>query len=294
MFFVLFFSFLSFCSATILPPGFVVRQFGHTRDKVSSMKIEQKIALGQESETFNETIYFLKPSYLKTTVEKNGESVTLTRRGSECEIATSSKKVSGVSCSGIKSNFYYNLLLPYGSVIDYLKSLNINTREGLVSIKKTPEGEYLSSEDTIIFKDDQTPIFIIGLDKNLYKAAVEESRSSKDMLKTILDNIKEKSPQLWANKNDFTPRRVYGKKNSGDTVEITLSSYIKDASEVLFPGRIELYVNAQEKVSYSVKSFETNVQLTESLFKSTAQQGVDISSLSETKKKLVEYLRDYR
>jgi len=290
----LFFSLLSFCSATILPPGFVVRQFGHTRDKVSSTKIEQKISLGQESDKFDETIYFSKPSSLKVVVEKDGESVSLIRKGTECEISTSGKKVSGVSCSGIKSNFYYNLLLPYGSVIDYLKSLNINTREGIVSIKKTPEGEYLSSEDTILFKDDQTPIFIIGLNKNLYKAAIEESRSSKDMLKTVLDDIKEKSPQLWVNKNDFTPRRVYGKKSSGDTVEILLSSYIKDASEIPFPGRIELYVNAQEKVSYAVKSFETNIQLTESLFKNSAQQGANISSLSETKKKLVEYLRDYR
>lgn len=290
----LFLSLVSLCSATTLPPGFVVRQFGHTRDKVTSMKIEQKTALGQDGETFNETIYFLKPSSFKVIVEKGGESATLVRKGSECELSSSGKRISGVSCGGIKSNFYYNILLPYGSALDYFRSLNIDTKDGLVSIKKTEEGEYISPDNTIIFRDDKTPMFIVGLDRNIYTTAVEDSRSEKEMLQSTLQSIKEKSPQIWVNKSDFTPLRVYGKKNSGDTIEILLSSYIKDANEVPFPGKVALYINGQEKASYLTKSFESNPQITESLFGTSTQQATDISALSENKKKLVEYLRDYR
>jgi len=128
----------------------------------------------------------------------------------------------------------------------------------------------------------------------MYSAAVEELRSEKDMTSSILDNIKRKKPQIWLDKSDFSPLRIYGSKNSGDTVEIILSSYIKDAAEVPFPSKITLLVNDLEKASYSVRSFETGVKLNESFFGLQAQQGTDISSLSENKKKLIEYLKDYR
>ena len=293
---ILFSILFSVCSATILPPGFIVRQFGHTRDKVSNMKVEQKAVVGEDGYTFNETIYFLKPSYFKVVVEKDGDTATLIRNASGCEFVVAGKKVSGVSCSGIKSNFYYNLLLPYGSLLDYIRGLNINAKDGFVSIKKTEAGEYIIPEDVLLFKYDKNPIFVIGLDKGTYKTAVDESRKDKDLLQTILEDIKEKYPQIWLNKNDFTPIRIYGKKNSGDAVEIVLSSYIKDANEVPFPGKITLYINKQEKVSYSVKAFESNAQFGDSVFvnSTTGQQPADISSLTENKKKLVEYLRDYR
>ncbi len=290
----IFLTILTSINAGILPPGFVVRQFGHTRDKVDSIKVEERVVFGEDAFSLNETIYFLRPNYFKITAERSGELVTLTRKGSECEFSTAGKRISGINCSGLKSNFYYNILFPYGSEIDYFKSLNIDTKEGLVSIRKTQDGEYTVPEGTLIVRNDRSPMFVVGIDRTMYSAAVEELRSEKDMTSSILDNIKRKKPQIWLDKSDFSPLRIYGSKNSGDTVEIILSSYIKDAAEVPFPSKITLLVNDLEKASYSVRSFETGVKLNESFFGLQAQQGTDISSLSENKKKLIEYLKDYR
>jgi hypothetical protein len=280
-------------SAGVLPPGFSVRQFGHTRDKVSSMKIEQKVALGDNSFSFNESIFFSKPSNIKVVVERSGDVVTLLRRGSDCEISISGKKING-PCSSIRSNFYYNILTGLANPIDYYKSLNIDIKEGFVSIKRTDEGTYVPVEDTLLLKSNNTPIFIIGVDKSTYRAAVEDTKNGEDLLSSVLDNIKTKAPQIWLDKVDFCPIRIYGKKNSGDKIEILLSSYIKDASEIPFPSKIALFVNDIEKVSYLVKAFETGVKLSEDVFQKQGQQAIDIASLTDNKKKLVEYLLDYR
>lgn len=294
MFQILFLTIFTSLSAGLLPPGFVVRQFGHTRDKVSSVKIEERVVFGEDAVTLNETIYFLKPNYFKVTAERSGESVTLIRKGSECEFSSSGRKITGASCSGLKSNFYYNLLLPYGSELDYFKSLNIDTRDGFVSIRKNESGEYVIPDGVIMAKDGKTLIFIVGLDNKDYNTALEESKSEKDVLAAILDNIKERSPQIWFDKTNFFPLRVYGKKNGGDKVEILFSSYLKDALEFPFPSKVTLLVNDKEKASYSVRSFESGVKLSDSFFVQNSQQGVDISSLSDNKKKLIEYLQDYR
>lgn len=44
----------------------------------------------------------------------------------------------------------------------------------------------------LLFKYDKNPIFVIGLDKGTYKTAADESRKDKDLLQTILEDIKEK------------------------------------------------------------------------------------------------------
>ncbi|HOW17274.1 MAG TPA: hypothetical protein PK443_06125, partial [bacterium] len=149
------------------------------------MKIEQKVALGENDFSFNESIFFSKPSNIKVVVERSGDVVTLLRRGSDCEISTSGKKINS-PCSSIRSNFYYNILTGLANPIDYYRSLNIDVKEGFVSIKKTDEGAYVPVEDTLLLKSNNTPIFIIGVDKSSYKAAVEDTKSGEDLLTSVL------------------------------------------------------------------------------------------------------------
>ena len=85
--FILFFTLISFgAQALMLPPGFVVRQFGHTRDKLVTAKIERKVSY-QDNVNFNETILFKAPNKYKIVVSNSTSNITFIRNGDKC-IAT--------------------------------------------------------------------------------------------------------------------------------------------------------------------------------------------------------------
>lgn len=287
---------MSFCAqALMLPPGFVVRQFGHTRDKLTTAKIEQKVAY-KDDVNFNESIFFKAPNKYKVTISSNNINVTFIRNGDKC-IAVSSQKRIELLCTPLQNLFYNNLLLSNNDgFISFLKKLKINPREGSVSVKKSEDDSYVKPEGIALVNYNSKPMYIIGLSDGLYKDTVS-SVSGKPALSTVLvEELKYKAPQLWVDKSNFWPLRVFGQNDNGD-FDITLSSYITDGNEVPFPKSILLSVNDKKELSINVSVFESGVDIKEELFAMNALNklpSIKQDQLDGNIAKIVEYLREYR
>ncbi|MFH1223218.1 MAG: hypothetical protein V1647_02610 [Pseudomonadota bacterium] len=274
-------------SAAVLPPGFVIRQFPHTRDKVTSMKIEENVSYGGTS--FKETIWYKTPGKLRVVLDLVGDGVTFIRNGSECVLLSGGKRIKFDACPSVNTNFYYNLLTPYGNYIEYIKTLSINAMEGAVSIKKMDDGTYSKSEGVYLARLDKKPIYIIGITDGVYKSAAS------DGVDMIASNLKDKGPQVWLSGENFYPIRVFGSNG----VEIKLGGYVSDGNEVPFPHSISFISGGETKVSYGVTAFETETDLNDELFdvkgakkKSTAF--LEDQNISEIKKKLIGYVKEFR
>jgi len=291
--FILIFTLMSFCAqALMLPPGFVVRQFGHTRDKLETAKIEQRISYKNEI-SFNETILFKAPNKYKIIVSNNSGSVTFVRSGDKC-VAVSSQKRIEVLCEPLKALFYHNILLSSNNgLIEFLKQLNINPREGNISIKKDENDSYVKPEGIIFANYNNKPMYIIGVSDGLYKSAVNTVSGKPGLSTALVDEIKYKVPQVWIDKNNFWLLRVFGQ----DDFEATFGSYITDGNEVPFPKSISLSKKGNNVFSAAVSIFESGVEIKEDVFVMDAFKklpSVKQEQLEGNIAKMVEYLGEYR
>jgi len=277
--------------AIILPPGFVVRSFAHTRDKVTTMKVEQKVSY-DDGLNFKETFWYKSPGKIRVVLDDGTDSLTFIRSGNDCVVVSAGKRIKLGSCPTIATNFYYNLLAPYGNLTEYVKRLKIDPREGMVTIKKNDDGTYINPEGIYLARLDKKPVYIVGVTEGVYKSSCSDGSDS------ILLNIKEKTPQMWIDAKNFYPLRIFGEEN-GAKVEINMGSYISDGNEVPFPHAIELMNNGISKVNYNVNTFETELTLNDELFDvaGTRKKNVgvlDEQSMGAGKKKLVEYIKEFR
>ena len=295
--FITFFTVFSFCAeALMLPPGFVVRQFGHTRDKLSTAKIEQKVSYN-DGTTFNETILFKAPNKYKVILSNSNGNVTFIRSGEKCAAVSSQKKVE-MSCSPLAGLFYHNLLLSTNDpMIAYLKLLKITPREGIVSLKKNEEnGAYVKPEGIVLVDYNNKPIYLIGVTDSLYKSTVSSVSGKSDINTALVDELKYKVPQLWMDKDDFLPIRVFGQYNGND-LELSLGSYIQDGNEVPFPKAVSLSLKGKKVVSFNVSVFESGVDIKDDIFAMDGfkkLQMVTQTELPEGKSKMIDYLKEYR
>ena len=290
--FILIFTIFSFCAeALMLPPGFVVRQFGHTRDKLSTAKIEQKVVYGDNA--FKETLWFKSPDKIRAVVSKDNDTVTLVRNGNRCAVASSSKRME-IECAPITTLFYYNLLLSNNdAMIAYIKYMKINPRDAVVSVKQAEEGSYIKPEGIVLVNYNKKPMYIIGVSDSLYKSSVDLVLGKNDLNTELVNDLKYKTSQLWMDKSNFWPLRVY---NGSDT-DIILSNYITDGNEVPFPKAISIMNNDKNVLSYGVSIFETGVEIKDDMFAIDALKRLPLSKaeeLSDNKNKMLEYLREYR
>lgn len=295
--FIILFTVFSFCAeALVLPPGFVVRQFGHTRDKLSTAKIEQKVSYS-DGTVFNETILFKAPNKYKAVLTGSNGNVTFIRSGEKCVAVSSQKKIE-MPCAPLASLFYHNLLLSTNEpMIAYLKLLKITPREGSVSVKRNEgNGAYLKPEGILLIDYNNKPMYLIGVEDSLYKSTVSSVSGKNDINTALVDELKYKVPQLWMDKDEFLPIRVFGQYN-GDDLELLLGSYIQDGNEVPFPKMIALSLKGKNVVSFNVSVFESGVDIKDDIFAmegfkklQTAKQ----TELQEGKSKMIDYLKEYR
>jgi outer membrane lipoprotein-sorting protein len=295
--FIIFFTIFSFCAeALMLPPGFVVRQFGHTRDKLSTAKIEQKVSY-TDGDTFNETILFKAPNKYKVVLSGSNGNVTFVRNGEKCVAVSSQRKIE-MPCAPLSSLFYHNLLLSTNEpMIAYLKLLKITPREGIVSIKKDEtNGTYAKPEGIELIDYNNKPIYLIGVTDGLYKSSVSSVVGKSDINSALIDELKYKTAQLWMDKDDFVPLRVFGQYNSGD-LELMFGSYIKDGNDVPFPKSISLSLKGKNEVTFNVSVFESGVEVKDDAFVLEGfkkLQALKQDELPEGKSKMIDYLKEYR
>ncbi len=280
----------------MLPPGFVIRQFGHTRDKLSTARIEQKISYA-DGTTFNETILFKAPNKYRVVISGNSGTVTFVRNGEKC-IAVSSQKQLELQCRPLSSLFYHNLLLSNNELlIPYLKSLNITLREGVISIQKKEEnGTYVKPDGIVMVDYKNKPVYLIGITDSLYKSAVSAVSGKNEINDAVIEELKYTAPQIWMEKNEFLPLRVFGKHN-GDDLDISLTSYIKDGNEVPFPKSILLSSKDKGAPSFNVNIFESGVDIKDDVFTIDGLKKLQLekqAEFSDTKNKIVGFLREYR
>lgn len=295
--FIILFTVFSFCAeALTLPPGFVIRQFGHTRDKLSTAKIEQKVSY-TDGTTFNETILFKAPSKYKVVLSGSNGNVTFIRNGEKCVAVSSQKKVE-MSCAPLSSLFYHNLLLSTNEpMIAYLKLLKITPREGIVSIKKDESnGTYAKPEGIELVDYNNKPIYLIGVGDSLYKSSVSSVSGKSDINSALIEELKYKIPQLWMDKDDFVPIRVFGQYNGGD-LELMLGSYIKDGNDVPFPKSISLSLKGKNEVAFNVSVFESGIEVKDDTFSMEGFKklpAIKQGELPEGKNKMIDHLKEYR
>lgn len=294
--FILFFTLISFCAqALMLPPGFVVRQFGHTRDKLATAKIEQKVSYKGDL-SFNEVLLFKAPNKYKTTISNSSGSIVFVRNGDKC-VATSSQKRIELLCEPFKSLFYPNILLSTNdSLIEFLKQLKINPREGSISVKKSEDGAYVKPEGIVLVNYNSKPMYIIGVSDGTYKESVGAASGKPNLSTALVDEIKYKSPQMWVDKNNFCPIRVFGQNINGD-FDLSLGSYITDGNEVPFPKSVSLSIKGNKEFSTSVSIFESGVDIKDDTFAMDAFKklpSIKQEQLEGNIAKMFEYLRDYR
>ena len=141
-------------NAAMLPAGFILREFQATKANVLTMKIEDRVVYSDT--TFNETIWFKNPDKLKIYVEKDGEGILLIRSGQKCSIVTSSSRIVNQELckKNISKNFYYDVLMPYGNFITYLRSIGVKASYEEVEIKKIKD-EYVRPRDVFISMYDK-------------------------------------------------------------------------------------------------------------------------------------------
>jgi len=293
---ILFFTLMSFCAqAVVLPPGFVIRQFGHTRDKLATAKIEQKVTY-KDNTTFNETVLFKAAGKYKIVVSNNSGSVTFIRNGDKC-VAVSSQKRIELLCAPIKTIFYYNLLLSNNEgFIAFLKQLKIDPREGSVSVKSNDDGSYLESEGTALVNYNNKPMYVIGVSDGVYRAAVKAVSGKTNMSTALVDELKYRSPQVWMDNDNFWLLRVFGQDFTGD-LDIMLGSYITDGNEVPFPKSISVSVKGNKELTAAVSTFESGVNIKDENFAIDAFKKLPMikqEQLEGNLAKMVEYLREYR
>ena len=288
-------------NAAILPPGFILREFQGTKANVLTMKIEERVVYSGTS--FNETIWFKGPDKLKIYVEKDGEGLIFIRNGQKCSVMTSSSRIieQDLCKKNISNNFYYDVLMPYGNFMTYLKSIGIKTAYEEVEIQKV-KTEYVKPKDVFISMYDKEPIYVLGVDEDAYKSALSDAKNDKkNVLERALYNVKEKAPQVWMQTATNYPVRIYGKTSEGDKpIEILLSSYSTDGNDFPFPTSVKMNVEGVNTVSYGVKSAETNVGvIDEQIFNISGYatkfpKTIEESSLTGNKKILLNYLKEYR
>lgn len=293
--FIFFFTLISFCAqALMLPPGFVVRQFGHTRDKLTTAKIEQKVSYGDLS--FNEVFLFKAPNKYKTVISNSSGSITFVRTGDKC-VAMSSQKRIDLLCEPFKALFYPNVLLSTNdNFIEFLKQLKINPREGAVSVKKSEDDTYIKPEGIVLVNYNSKPMYIVGVSDGLYKEAVNATSGKPNLSAALVDEIKYRSPQMWVDKSTFCPIRVFGQNTEGD-FDLTLGSYITDGNEVPFPKSMSLSVKGNKEFSTSVSIFESGVEIKDDTFAMDAIKKLPLikqEQLEANIAKMFEYLRNYR
>ncbi len=295
--FIFFFTLISFCAqALMLPPGFVVRQFGHTRDRLTTAKIEQKVSY-KEDLNFNEVFLYKAPNKYKTVISNSSGSITFVRNGDKC-IAVSSQKRIELLCEPFKALFYPNILLSTNdNLIEFLKQLKINPREGSISIKKNEEDDaYVKAEGIVLVNYNSKPMYLIGVSDGLYKEAVSAASKKPNLSTALVDEIKYKSPQMWVDKNSFCPLRVFGQNINGD-FDLSLGSYITDGNEVPFPKSLSLSIKGDQELSAAVSIFESGVEIKDDMFAMDAFKKLPLikqEQLEGNIAKMFEYLRNYR
>jgi hypothetical protein len=290
----------SVCNASVLPPGFIVRQFQSTRANVSTMKIEQRVVYS--GITFNETMWFKGPDKFKAYVEKDGEALIFVRNGQKCSVMTSNSRVTVQDiCKNISKNFYYSLLIPSGSFIGYLKAVGIKANYDQTEILKV-NNEYVKPEDVFILRYEKDPVYLIGASEGEYSSALGDSKSDKkNITDRLVDNIKNKTPQAWFQTTTGYPVRIYGNyPDNSMSFELLMSSYSTDGNDFPFPTSIKLNINGVNSVSYGVKNFESNVgTIDDQIFNLAGYAAkfpntMEESALNDNKKVLLNYLKEYR
>jgi len=295
--FILIFTLMSFCAqALMLPPGFVVRQFGHTRDKLATARIEQKVSY-KEDTNFSETVLFKAPNKYKIVISSNNGNVTFVRNGDKC-LAVSAQKRIELLCQPLKTLFYHNVLLTSNDgFIDFLKQLKINPREGIVSIKQSEEdSSYVKPEGIVLVNYNSKPMYIVGISDGLYRDAVNASSGKPSISTALVDEIKYKAPQMWVDKGTFCPLRIFGQRGSDD-LDVSLGSYITDGNEVPFPKAISLLLKGNKELSATVSMFESGVEIKDDTFAMDALKklpSIKQEQLEGNVAKIVEYLGEYR
>ena len=293
--FILFFTLISFgAQALTLPPGFVVRQFGHTRDKLSTAKIEQKVSY-KDDINFSETVLFKAPNKYKVIVSGNNSNVTFVRNGDKCVVVSAQKRIETL-CEPLRSLLYHHLLLSNNDgFIDFLKQLKINPREGAVSVQKNEDNSYIKPEGIVLVNYNGKAMYIIGVSDGLYKEVLASISAKPGLSTALVDEIKYRSPQLWVD-NSFYPVRVYGQNSNGD-IDVSLGSYITDGNEVPFPKSISLLVKGNKEIVATVSVFESGVNIKDDTFSMDAFKklpSIKQDQLDGNAAKMVEYLREYR
>jgi len=295
--FILFFTIFSFCiEAALLPPGFVIRQFGHTRDKVSTAKIEQKVSYSDGS-TFNETMLFKAPNKYRVVVSGDNGNVTFIRNGAKC-VAVSSQKRIELPCAPLTNLFYYDILLSNNDeMINFLKLLKIDPRESVVSMKKDENDEkYIKPDGIVLVNYNNKPIYVIGVTDSLYKSIAGNASGKTDIGKTLIEELRYRTPQVWMDKDKFWPLRVFGQYNGND-FDLSLGSYIVDGNEVPFPKSIALTIKNDKAVSYGVSTFETGVDIKDDVFKMDGFRTLPLAKqedLDRTRSRMIDYIKEYR
>lgn len=292
---------LSLASSAILPPGFTLRQFHATRANVLNMKIEERVVYS--GNTLNETIWFKDKDKFKVTIEKNGDVLTLVRDGQKCIVTGSTAKIisQDVCKKNINKNFYYSTLMPVGSLIAYMKSIGIKANYEQTELLKSKEG-YANPSDVFILRYEKNPIYVIGVTESDYSSSLSSVRSEKrDLADKLLENLKDKRPQIWLDSSTNYPVRIYGEDtDSGKKLEVLFGSYNVDGNDLPFPSTIKFNVDGIETLSYGVQNFESNIaSMDDQLFNIAAYstkfpKSVEEANLSESKKMLLNYLKEYR
>ncbi|MEI6092159.1 MAG: hypothetical protein WCQ47_00570 [bacterium] len=265
------------------------------------MKISQRVVYS--GNIFNETIWFKNSDKFKVSIEKDGDILTLVRNGQKCIVTGSSSRVTSQDLckKSISNNFYYSTLMPAGNLVNYMKSVGIKANYEQTEVLKDKDG-YAKPSDVFMLRYDKTPIYVIGASESDYSSALSNAKGDKkNVTDKLLESLKEKSPQIWLDSSTNYPVRIYGEESdSGKKLEILFGPYTTDGNDLPFPSTIKFSMDGKEILSYGVQNFESNISsMDDQLFNVATYltkfpKSVEESNLSENKKVLLNYLKEYR
>ncbi|MBN1114177.1 MAG: hypothetical protein JXA66_02435 [Oligoflexia bacterium] len=288
----------------ILPPSYVLGKFQETRLGVGSIKLKQQVIEGNNDFTFTETIWYKAGDRFRVYVEKDSDAILFIRQGKECTAITASSTITADDlCNGFENNFFYSTVFSHGNFPSFLKSFRIEYPVESDHLGR-PDKNYKDPEGSFILRNDTTPIYVIGITKSMYRSALSGAKSEKpgELGDRFLKEIKNEAPQIWLDKKDFSPVRIYGKskKDGSETeTEILFKSYKTDINEVPYAASIEVYYRGERSLSYGIRDFETKKDLNDQLFDVAAYRKkfprtINADELDKDKTRLLEYLKAYR
>lgn len=317
MIFLLFVSLFNFyADATILPAGYILRLHQSIISKPKTIKIEQRVVYSGHA--FNETLLFKAPDKLRIYVEKEGDAILFIRDKHNCVAISSNAKLnhSDLCSKDLSSNFYYSSIIPLSGFSSFLRSSGIKTnyrhfeilsdetiaeQDELLEDNKNNKNLDNSKYPVLLLRYQNKPIYVLGLSSSDYNRSLNAVKNDREALTDrLLQSLKEKQAQVWFETSTNNLLRIFGKDvNTNSSFELNLTNYKQDANNNYMPELVDLKVDGKDKLSYGLKSFETNSEYADEIFSvitynTKFNKTLGSEELNDNKKILINYLKDYR